>query len=87
MILLLVSNMQYDEFVQLVSHGFECFFYINNMKYWISNDEDGYYLTPERQDGALTYQEFMTGDELVRNARIDGKTLKEWWPQISNSFL
>lgn len=79
--------MKYDEFAQLVSHGFECFFYVNNQKYWISNNEAGYYLTLEQQNRPLSYEEFVTGAELIRNARIEGKSLKELWDQISDSFL
>ena len=83
--------MTYDDLAWLVSCGYECLIYVNGNGYWISNNKNGYYLNPEiwdpeKQDDPLVYQKFATGEELIRNARIEGKPLSEWWAQIRESF-
>lgn len=83
--------MTYDEFVDLVSHGYECTINVNGNGYWISSNENGYYLNPEvfnpeKQNDPLVYQKFATGEEMIRKARIDGKPLGEWWEQIRECF-
>lgn len=74
----------YDEFAYFVSRGSECTIYVNGKGYWISNNKDGYYVNPEfwepeNQNDPSIYQEFATGEDMIRDARIDGRSLKELW--------
>lgn len=71
--------MKFEEYKTLVQCGMEYNFYIDDAEYWISHNEDGYYLT--RVIDSYT-QEFSSSDELFQNARICGKTISELWDVI-----
>jgi len=74
--------LNYTELQQLVKHGVEYLFCLDDNEYWISQNADGYYLT--RQDGYS--QDFVTSEELFRDGRIEGKTILELWDKIKDQF-
>jgi hypothetical protein len=71
--------MEYDELVQRVGWGEEFQFYYQNEEYWISTNQEGFYLT--RGKDSYT-QSFTTADELFREGQIDGKSILEIWELI-----
>lgn len=71
--------MDYHELVERVGWGEEFSFYFQNECYWISKNEEGYYLTREKD--SLT-QSFRTSEELFQEGRINGKTIFELWELI-----
>lgn len=75
--------MNYSELIQLVSCGMEYNFYLKDKEYWISHNEDGYYLS--RVSDSYS-QEFKTAEDLFENGRIDGKSLLELWDDIKQYF-
>ncbi|WP_219834729.1 hypothetical protein [Paenibacillus sp. R14(2021)] len=75
--------MNYSEFEQLVSCGMEYSFYLTDEEYWISHNEDGFYLTRVRDRHS---QEFKTAEALFKNGRINGKSLLELWDSIKEYF-
>ncbi|QTH45392.1 hypothetical protein J4772_13845 [Cohnella sp. LGH] len=75
--------MDYSELMQLVSCGMEYNFYVETEEYWISHNENGYYLTRVRDSHS---QEFRTAGDLFENGRINGKSLLELWDDIKEYF-
>ena len=75
--------MTYQELTERVGWGEEFPFCYHGEKYWISQDEEGLYLTRVR--GSMT-QSFKTAEELFSNGRIEGKTLYELWDAIKDCF-
>jgi len=75
--------MTYEEMANSLSFGEEYNFYYNNEEYWISKNKEGNYLT-KVSDGST--QCFPNSEELLENAKIDGKTIKELWDDIQEHF-
>jgi len=73
--------MEFEEFKSLVKCGVEYNFDIENTEYWISHNNEGYYLTRVKD----TYtQSFKTSEELFEKAKIGNNSLEKLWPQIKN---
>ena len=68
--------MNYMDFVERVKQGEELNFFHGDFEYWISNNEQGYYLTKYKT------KKYENADELFNNAKIEGVTLKELWVEI-----
>ena len=75
--------MKYKDIIERVSWGEEFFFFYNGEKYWISQNESGFYLT--RVKGSKT-QSFQTAQELFENGLVEEKTLAEIWHTIKEYF-
>ncbi|AUO05289.1 hypothetical protein C0638_01230 [Paenibacillus sp. lzh-N1] len=71
--------MEYNELVERFEMGEEFQFYYKNDSYWISQNEEEYFLTRER-DGFS--QSFESARELFANGKIDDKTILELWDNI-----
>jgi|AKZA01.1.fsa_nt_gi hypothetical protein len=71
--------MEFEEFKNLVKRGVEYNFDIENTEYWISHNNEGYYLT--RVKDAYT-QSFKTSEELFEKSKIGNHSLEKLWPQI-----
>lgn len=56
--------------------GEEFQFYYKNDSYWISQNEEEYFLTLERDSFS---QSFESAKELLANGKIDDKTILELW--------
>ena len=59
--------------------GEESQFYYRNQSFWISRNQEGYFLTRVRDSFS---QAFKTSNELFENARIDGNTILELWNEL-----
>ncbi|KAA6452079.1 hypothetical protein C6W27_01745 [Bacillus paralicheniformis] len=59
--------------------GEEFQFYYLDESYWISQNDEGLYLTRERDSNS---QSFKTTDELFEKGTIDNKKIKEIWDKI-----
>lgn len=68
--------MEYVELKDMVKHGMEYNFYFENEEYWISHNDDGYYVTRVRDSYS---QEFKTSEELFLKAKINKKTISALW--------
>ncbi|MED4080316.1 hypothetical protein P4637_18770 [Halalkalibacterium halodurans] len=66
--------MELKEFKDRILMGEEFQFYFKDQSYWISQNENGYFLTREH-DGYS--QSFKSVDDLFRLGIIQGKTLEE----------
>ncbi|AZS13999.1 hypothetical protein EI981_05730 [Paenibacillus lutimineralis] len=75
--------MTHSEFIQLVKCGMEYNFYVKDEEYWISSNENGYYLTRVRDSSS---QEFKTPEELLENGRINGLSLFDLWDDLKDFF-
>lgn len=71
--------MDYNELVERVGWGEEFSFYYQDEQYWISRNENGLYLTREKDS---YYQSFKTSEDLFLNGRIDGQSIKDLWNLI-----
>ncbi|WP_079710408.1 hypothetical protein [Paraliobacillus ryukyuensis] len=71
--------MEYEELKQRVAMGEEFQFYYRNQSFWISRNQDGYYLTRVRDSYS---QSFKTSNELFEDGRIDGMTILELWNEL-----
>lgn len=74
--------MTWKEFMELqerVGWGEEFSFDYKETEYWISQNEDGYYLT--RSKDSMT-QDFDTSEALFEKGTIDGKHLSDIYPDI-----
>ena len=69
----------YEELKRDLKVGHEVEFYYQNHKYSISNNKDGWYLTKYFDEND---QSFKTSQELLKNGRIDSKTLEEIWNEV-----
>ncbi len=65
-----------------LSYGEEYNFYYKDAEFWISQNDDGNYLT---EVGGTT-QIFKSAEELLENAKIDGKTIQDIWEEIKDQF-
>lgn len=68
-----------EEFKERVEMGEEFQFYYLDESYWISQNDEGLYLTRERDSNS---QSFKTTDELFEKGTIDNKKIKEIWDKI-----
>lgn len=68
--------MEYKELVNRVLIGEEFNFYYNNIEYWISNNEDGYYLTDVPNQFT---QNFKTAESLFKEGKIENKNIIDIW--------
>lgn len=75
--------MKYKELVERVEWGEEFLFVYNDESYWISQNENGRYLTKVK--GCET-QEFRTTKELFEKGRIEGKKICDIWEEIKEYF-
>jgi hypothetical protein len=71
--------LDYTELVERVGWGEEFSFYYHEERYWISRNENGYYLTREKDSFT---QSFKNPEELFKYGRIEGKTILELWNLI-----
>ncbi|UOY88645.1 hypothetical protein [Bacillus glycinifermentans] len=71
--------MNIEEFKERIEMGEEFQFYYLDESYWISQNEEGLYLTRERDSNS---QPFKTTDELFEKGTIDNKKIKEIWDEI-----
>ncbi|WP_025723987.1 hypothetical protein [Paenibacillus polymyxa] len=71
--------MEYNELVVRFEMGEEFQFSYKNDSYWISQNEEGYFLTRERDSFS---QSFKSARELFVNGKIDDKTVLELWDSI-----
>jgi hypothetical protein len=71
--------MNYDELRERVAMGEEFQFYYSNQSYWISKNQNGYYLT--RVSDTYT-QTFLNANELFENATINDMKIHEIWDEI-----
>ncbi|WP_025676432.1 hypothetical protein [Paenibacillus polymyxa] len=71
--------MEYTELVERFEMGEEFQFYYKNDSYWISYNEEKYFLTRERDSFS---QSFQSARELFVNGKIDEKTILELWDNI-----
>jgi hypothetical protein len=71
--------LDYNELVERVGWGEEFTFFYQDERYWISRNENGLYLTREKD---RYYQSFKTSEDLFLNGRIDGQSIKDLWNLI-----
>ncbi|ADM69347.2 hypothetical protein GMA19_01516 [Paenibacillus polymyxa E681] len=71
--------MEYNELVEHFEMREEFQFSYKNDSYWISENEEGYFLTRERDSFS---QSFESARELLVNGKIDDKTVLELWDSI-----
>ncbi|MDN4620155.1 hypothetical protein QCD85_18725 [Paenibacillus sp. PsM32] len=71
--------MIYEDLIKRVGWGEEFSFYYQDNRYWISSNNDGYYLTREKDSFS---QSFHTSKELFDLGEIEGKSFKEVWNVI-----
>ncbi len=77
-------NYRYSELEKDLSNMHEIEFYYNEKKYSISYNSEGWYLT---EYGNEEYQSFKSSNELLQNANIDNKSLKEIWKKVIVEFV
>lgn len=75
--------MKYKDILERVSWGEEFFFFYHNEKYWISENESGFYLTRVRDSYT---QPFSTAQDLFENGIVEEKTLVDVWNAIEEYF-
>ncbi|SFQ99883.1 MULTISPECIES: hypothetical protein [unclassified Paenibacillus] len=71
--------MEYNELVERFEMGEEFQFYYKNDSYWISQNEEEYFLTRQRDSFS---QSFESARELFDNGKIEDKTILELWDSI-----
>ncbi|MEC0233212.1 hypothetical protein P4H71_02420 [Paenibacillus kribbensis] len=71
--------MEYTELVERLEMGEEFQFYYKNDSHWISQNEEEYFLTRERDSFS---QSFESARELFANGKIDDKTILELWDNL-----
>jgi hypothetical protein len=74
--------MDYKEMEESIGYGEEYNFFYKGKEFWISKNPDGNYLT-EVNGGT---QEFKNAEDLLLNARINGKTIRGIWEEIKDQF-
>lgn len=74
------TNILYEEFFEMIVNlREELNFYYNNIEYWISYDDDVYYLTDATNKIS---QEFKTPEQLFENGTIEAKRIKDIWNDV-----
>jgi len=71
----------YDYLRRELTHGMEPVLYYHGREYWISYDETKWYFMELGGEGSNS-QKFDSGDDLLDNAKIDGKLLSEIWGDV-----
>lgn len=74
--------MDYKEMEESIGYGEEYNFYYKDKEFWISQNPDGNYLTEVSGET----QEFKNSEDLLNNARINGKSICEIWEEIKDQF-
>lgn len=69
-----VLILDFDEFAQRVAMGEEFQFYYKNEGYWISRNNESFYLTRVQDSSSQT---FKTSEDLFKEGRIENKTIHE----------
>jgi hypothetical protein len=77
-----LEHMNYKEMEESIGYGEEYNFFYKGKEFWISQNSDGNYLT--EVNGKT--QEFKNAEDLLHNARINGKTIQEIWAEIKEQF-
>ena len=75
--------MDYKDIVERVGWGEEFSFFYHGEKYWISQNDEGRYLT--KVNGNET-QKFRNSEELFQNGKIEGRTISQIWDEIKEYF-
>ncbi|MDT0015665.1 hypothetical protein QJV03_00530 [Listeria swaminathanii] len=75
--------MEYEQMADSLTYGEEYNFYYQNEEYWLSENQEGHYLT-KVSDGET--QEFKTSEELLEKAKINGKSIIDIWKDIQSQF-
>lgn len=78
-----LNKMEYKEMEDSLKYGEEYNFYYKDREFWISKNTEGNYLT---EVGSGQTQEFKNVEELLDNARIDGKSILTIWKDIEDQF-
>ena len=82
------EQLTYEKFVDCLKRNFEFFFTYNNktidVAYHFINDEKIYELNINGYESEALYFEFKSAEELLTNAKIEGKTLFEIWDELEN---
>ncbi len=65
-----------------IGYGEEYNFYYEGKEFWISKNSEGNYLT--EVDGET--QTFKSSDDLLNNAKINGKYILDIWKDIKEQF-
>ncbi|WP_318250113.1 hypothetical protein [Terribacillus saccharophilus] len=71
--------LDFDEFAQRVAMGEEFQFYYKNEGYWISRNNESFYLTRVQDSSSQT---FKTSEDLFKEGRIENKTIHELWEEL-----
>ncbi|WP_421503011.1 hypothetical protein [Enterococcus faecalis] len=74
--------MDYRKMADSIAYGEEYNFLYKGKEFWISQNSEGNYLT---EVGGET-QSFKNSQELLANARINGKTIEDIWEDIQEQF-
>lgn len=74
--------MDYKEMEDSIGYGEEYNFHYKDKEFWISQNSDGNYLT---EVGGET-QAFKNSEDLLNNARINGRSIREIWKEIKDQF-
>ncbi|SEN50291.1 hypothetical protein SAMN04489762_2407 [Terribacillus saccharophilus] len=74
-----VLILDFDEFAQRVAMGEEFQFYYKNEGYWISRNNESFYLTRVQDSSSQT---FKTSEDLFKEGRIENKTIHELWEEL-----
>lgn len=77
-------NYKFEDLRADLAIGHELDFFYEGQKYSISANESGWFLTRYNDQ---TDQSFETYDDLLQNATIDSKHLKEIWDQIVIDYI
>ena len=72
--------MDYIEFAERIEKGVEINFYYNDFEYWISNNEEGYYLTKCKTE------KFENATALFEQAKINGYPLNKIWLKVNTQL-
>lgn len=75
--------MDYKNMEKSLEYGEEYGFIYQNKKYWISQNEQGNYLTNATDEET---QEFKNSNDLLEHGRIENKSLKDIWDDIKEQF-
>ncbi len=75
--------MDYKVMKESLEYGEEYSFMYNNKKYWISQNDNGNYLTNATDEET---QEFKNSNDLLVYGRIENKSLKDIWDDIKEQF-
>ncbi|MGB8000207.1 MAG: hypothetical protein WCF60_09010 [Anaerobacillus sp.] len=72
---------QFKQFQNGIQIGEEYNFNYGNNEYWISQDEERFYLTKVIGSGSVT-QEFRTATQLFEEGKVDGRFISDIYEDI-----